>query len=91
MKSSKLQTIRICCKVTPRVLRAINRLSVEKSVSHQQVVFDLITAQIEGVNTVQEQTQASMATLYRCQLKIAEMDQELTRLIDAFSFESPDD
>ena len=91
MRKSQTRTIRICCKVTPEVLRAINRLSIEKSVSHQQIVFDLITAQIKGVNIIQEQNQESISTLSRCQLKITELDDELTRLIDTFNFSGQDD
>jgi len=86
MKTEELQTVRICCKVTPEILNQIDRLARKKGISHQQVVSDLVSAQLEGTNGIAKENQLNMSRLYRCRAILAEMEQELNRVINVANF-----
>jgi hypothetical protein len=86
MKTSELQSVRICCKVSNKILHEIEKLSRKKGISHQQVVTDLITAQLEGTNGIAKQNQFDSSGLYRCRAKLTEIDRELRGLIDTVNY-----
>jgi hypothetical protein len=86
METEELRSVRICCKVTPSILNEIDRLARKKGVSHQQIVSDLLVAQIGGTKNGNKRISPDKTRLYRCRAILLEAEQEVNRLIYATEY-----
>jgi hypothetical protein len=75
-----MEKIRICCEVTPTLFRAIDRLAKQSGTSHQTMLAELVTAEVNYRIKAERQNDVS-ATLFNCSRQLEFFKNDLCRLI----------